>query len=62
MARVTVEEICKTYIALMQTETMPPTMMEGDYWWGMPEVQPEPLNLGTGTQQIIEKEIMLVPY
>lgn len=50
------------YIALMQTETMPPTMLEGDYWWGMPDVQPEPLNLGTGTQQIIDKEIMLVPY
>jgi hypothetical protein len=50
------------YIALMQTETMPPTMMEGDYWWGMPDVQPEPLKLGTGTQQIIEKEIILVPY
>ncbi len=50
------------YIALMQTETMPPTMLEGDYWWGMPDVQPEPLKLGTGNQQIIDKEIMLVPY
>ena len=37
-------------------------MLEGDYWWGMPDVQPEPLNLGTGTQQIIDKEIMIVPY
>lgn len=50
------------YVALMQKATMPPTMQEGDYWWGMSEVQPEPLKLGMGPQKIIEMEITLVPY
>jgi len=50
------------YVALMSTETMPPTMQEGDYWWGMPEVQPEPLTLGSGPAKDIPLDITLVPY
>jgi hypothetical protein len=50
------------YVALMQNQVLPPTVQAGDYWWGMQEVQPEPLTLGTGTQQVIDKQIMLVPY
>lgn len=47
------------YIALMYSETMPPTMKEGDYWWGMDQ---EPITLGSGQTKVFEKEIMLVPY
>jgi len=47
------------YVALMNSATMPPTMQEGDYWWGM---QQEPILLGSGKQKIIEMDITLVPY
>ena len=50
------------YIALLQSGAIPPKMKTGDYWWGMPSVQPVPLTLGTGTPQNINMEIMLVPY
>jgi len=50
------------YVSLLWEVKMPPTVKEGDYWWGMPEVQPEPLTLGMGPQKVIEMEIMLVPY
>ena len=36
----------KLYVAIMQSETMPPVMQEGDYWWGAVQ---EPLTLGDGT-------------
>jgi hypothetical protein len=50
------------YIALLQSGEIPPVMQEGDYWWGMPSVQPLPLTLGTGEQRDINLEITLVPY
>ena len=50
------------YVALVQEEAIPPIMKEGDYWWGMPAVQPEPITLGNGIQKNIDMEITLVPY
>jgi len=49
----------KLYVSLMQTETMPPTMMEGDYWWGMDQ---EAITLGGMTGAEIVMDIMLVPW
>ncbi|MEI6126035.1 MAG: DUF1566 domain-containing protein [Pseudomonadota bacterium] len=49
----------KLYVALMNSETMPPTMQEGDYWWGMDQ---EPITLGSNQTRVFEKEIMLVPW
>ena len=47
------------YVALMQTETMPPTMLEGDYWWGMDQ---EPITLSGKSGNEITMDIMLVPW
>ncbi len=47
------------YVALMQKETMPPVMREGDYWWGMEQ---DPVSLGSGSAKTIEMEVELVPY
>jgi hypothetical protein len=47
------------YVSLLQTDEWPPWPQEGDFSWGMEQ---EPLTLQTGVHQIIEKEIMLVPY
>lgn len=50
----------KLYVALLQSENMPPWPKEGDYVWGYDQ---EPLTLQSGPQQVIEKEITLVsPY
>ena len=49
----------KLYATIMQSETMPPTMQEGDYWWGMTQ---EPLTLGGATGLEIIKDITLVPW
>ena len=47
------------YVAILQTDTMPPVMKEGDYWWGMDQ---EPLTLGDGTAKEIPMDITLVPW
>jgi hypothetical protein len=47
------------YVTLLQTEEWPPLPQEGDYVWGNDQV---PMTLQSGPQQIIEKEITLVPY
>jgi hypothetical protein len=49
----------KLYVALMNSETMPPTMKQGDYWWGMEQ---DPVTLGSGQAKVYEMEIMLVPF
>lgn len=49
-------------VFLLQDTGIPPTYAQGDYWWGMESVQPEPLTLGTGTPQTINKTITLVPW
>ena len=45
-------------VFLLNEEKMPPFPTEGEYAWGMVQ---EPMLLGDGPQEIIEKEIMLVP-
>lgn len=45
-------------VLLLNDEDMPPFPTEGEYAWGMEQ---EPLTLGDGPQEIIEKEITLVP-
>jgi hypothetical protein len=52
----------KLYVAIMQSETMPPTMAAGDYWWGDTAEQPEPITLGSGAAETIEMDITLVPW
>jgi hypothetical protein len=52
----------KLYVALMKSETMPPVMQEGDYWWGDAAEQPNPLSLGVGPAQEIPMDITLVPW
>ena len=47
------------YVATLQTDTMPPIMKEGDYWWGMDQ---EPLTLGEGPARDIDMDITLVPW
>ena len=47
------------YVALMQTDTIPPIMRDGDYWWGMPQ---QPIPPGGGPPQLIELDITLEPY
>lgn len=47
------------YITLLQSEEWPPLPQEGDYVWGNDQV---PMTLQSGPQQMIEKEITLVPY
>jgi hypothetical protein len=49
----------KLYVALMNSETMPPIMKQGDYWWGMEQ---DPIALGSGQAKVYEMEIMLVPF
>jgi len=49
----------KLYVALMQTETIPPTLQEGDYWWGMDQ---EPITLGDGPAREIPMDITLVAW
>jgi len=45
-------------VYLLNSEKMPPFPTEGEYAWGMVQ---EPMTLGMGPQQTIEKEVMLVP-
>jgi hypothetical protein len=45
-------------VFLLNSEKLPPFPAEGEYAWGMVQ---EPMILGIGPQQIIEKEVMLVP-
>ena len=45
-------------VLLLNSEKMPPFPTDGEYAWGMVQ---EPMTLGDGPQQLIEKEIMLVP-
>lgn len=52
----------KLYVAILQSEVMPPVMQEGDYWWGADAEQPEALVLGDGPQQEITMDITLVPW
>ncbi|NOQ86321.1 MAG: hypothetical protein GQ554_05505, partial [Deltaproteobacteria bacterium] len=47
------------YVSLRLEETMPPTVQEGDYWWGMDQ---EPITLEIGQANIIELDIELVPF
>jgi hypothetical protein len=47
------------YVSLLQDEKMPPTVEEGDYWWGMTQ---EPINLGSGQAKVFEMEVELVPF
>ncbi len=47
------------YVTLLQSEEWPPLPQEGDYVWGNDQV---PMTLQSGPQQMIEKEITLVPY
>ena len=45
-------------VFLLNEEKMPPFPVDGEYAWGMVQ---EPMTLGDGPQQVIEKEVMLVP-
>ena len=45
-------------VFLLNSEKMPPFPAEGEYAWGMVQ---EPMTLGDGPQNTIEKEVMLVP-
>ena len=45
-------------VSLLNEDKMPPYPADGEYAWGMIQ---EPMLLGDGPQQIIEKEVMLVP-
>ena len=45
-------------VFLLNSSEMPPFPAEGEYAWGMVQ---EPMILGNGPQQTIEKEVMLVP-
>ena len=47
------------YVTLLQSNAWPPLPQAGDYVWGDDQ---EPMTLQSGQQQVIEKEIMLVPY
>jgi len=47
------------YVILLQDDAMPPTMMEGDYHWGMEQ---EPITLGTAPVDVMDMEVVLVPY
>ena len=47
------------YVTLLQSNAWPPLPQPGDYVWGKDQ---EPMTLQSGQQQVIEKEIMLVPY
>jgi hypothetical protein len=47
------------YVSLLQSNDWPPLPQPGDYVWGKDQ---EPMTLQSGQQQVIEKEIMLVPY
>jgi len=47
------------YVSLLQSNAWPPLPQAGDYVWGEDQ---EPMTLQSGQQQVIEKEIMLVPY
>jgi hypothetical protein len=49
----------RIWLTLLQSDGMPPWPKSGDYWIGPND---PPLTLQTGTQQIIEKEITLVPW
>jgi hypothetical protein len=46
-------------VTLLKSDQWPPTPKEGDYAWGSDQ---EPMTLHSGPQQIIEKEITLVPF
>jgi len=46
-------------VTLLNSDQWPPTPKDGDYAWGYVQ---EPMTLHSGPQQIIEKEITLVPY
>ncbi len=50
------------YAALMQSAAIPPVLQAGDYWWGAPEEQPDPITLGSGDVETIEREITLIPW
>ena len=45
-------------VFLLNEEKMPPFPADGEYAWGMVQ---EPMLLGEGPQQVIEREVMLVP-
>ncbi|MCG7853270.1 MAG: hypothetical protein MIO92_12180, partial [Methanosarcinaceae archaeon] len=45
-------------VLLLNEEKMPPFPADGEYAWGMTQ---EPILLGDGPQEVIEKEVMLVP-
>ncbi len=47
------------YVALLQSDSMPPWPQAGDYVWGYDQ---QPMTLQAGPRQVIEKEITLVPY
>ena len=46
------------YVAIMQTETIPPVFMEGDYLWGICQ---QPLTLGDGPKEVFNIDIMTIP-
>lgn len=46
-------------VTLLHSDAWPPTPKEGDYVWGDDQ---EPMTLQSGQQQVIEKEITLVPF
>jgi hypothetical protein len=48
----------RLWVVLLQSLGMPPWPLSGDYWIGPDD---PPLTLQTGPQQIIEREIILVP-